>query len=162
MATEIEHKYLVVNDDYMQGYTSATYYRQGYLTTDKSCVVRVRIAGTKAYLTLKGINQGASRPEYELEISVEMAQSMLDTLCNTPIIEKTRYLYPCGGHMWEVDRFEGDNEGLVIAEIELLHENEVYECPSFIGRNVTHEARYYNACLTQHPFSQWSDAEKGL
>ena len=98
MATEIEHKYKVLSDSYLTGYTSAQYFRQGYLTVEKDCVVRVRIAGKKAYLTIKGKNRGCSRVEYELPIDLMTAQSMLDNLCHTPIIEKTRYIYFYAGH----------------------------------------------------------------
>ena len=162
MATEIEHKYIVVNDSYLHGYSHKSYFRQGYLTTQPHCVVRVRITDTCAYLTIKGKNSGASRPEYEFEIDVDKAQSMLDTLCTTPIIEKTRYLYTHKGHTWEIDRFAGDNEGLVIAEIELNDENEAYELPPFVGKNVTGIARYYNSNLSQRPYSQWSEEEKDV
>lgn len=160
MATEIEHKYIVVNDSYLQGYSSKIYFKQGYLTTDKACVVRVRIADEQAFLTIKGENRGASRAEYEISIDVSTAQAMLDTLCHTPIIEKTRYLYPYKGHTWEVDSFHGDNDGLVIAEIELSSENEHYDLPPFVGKNVTALPRYYNSCLTAHPYCNWSDKEK--
>lgn len=160
MATEIEHKYLVTGDEYRTGSESHTYYKQGYLATNKECVVRVRIAGKKAYLTIKGENRGASRPEYEVEIDVAMAQSMLQEMCSTPIIEKTRYIYPYRGHRWEIDCFHGDNEGLVIAEIELESEDEVYDCPPFLGKNVTGEERYYNSCLAQRPYSQWNEEER--
>ena len=88
------NKYIVINDDYKQAADTVTYYKQGYLTTDKACVVRVRIAGERAYITIKGENRGATRAEYEVNIDIEMAQAMLDTLCRTPIIEKTRYTYP--------------------------------------------------------------------
>ena len=162
MATEIEHKYIVINESYLQAYSSKSYFRQGYLTTHPNCVVRVRITDNKAYLTIKGKNNGASRAEYEFEIDKEKAQSMLDTLCTTPIIEKTRYLCAYQGHTWEIDRFAGDNEGLVIAEIELNDEKEAYELPPFIGKNVTGIARYYNSNLSQHPYSQWSAEEKEL
>ena len=160
MATEIEHKYIVINDSYLQGYSKKNYFKQGYLTTQPSCVVRVRIADTQAYLTIKGENKGASRPEYEFEIPSEQAQAMLDNLCSTPVIEKTRYIYEYQGHIWEIDHFAGDNEGLVMAEIELKDENEAYELPPFVGKNVTGIARYYNSCLSQHPYSQWSEEEK--
>ncbi len=162
MATEIEHKYLVIGDEYKRAGCVSTLYRQGYLTTDKRCVVRVRIAGEKAYLTIKGENHGATRPEYEFAIDVEMAQSMIDTLCVPPIIEKTRYLYPYQGHTWEIDCFHGINEGLVIAEIELSDDNESYACPPFIGKEVTGIERYYNSNLIQHPYSLWSDTEREL
>lgn len=160
MATEIEYKYLVTSNRYKHEAKASTLYKQGYLTTHKECVVRVRIAGDKAYLTIKGENHGATRAEYELPIEVEMAQSMLDTLCQSPIIEKTRYIYPYHGHTWEIDCFHGINEGLVIAEIELSNENEPYDLPPFIGKNVTGIARYYNSNLAQHPYNRWSEAEK--
>lgn len=160
MGKEIEHKYLVINDQYITLHTSATHFKQGYLTTDKKCVVRVRIAGDKAYLTIKGESKGATRQEYEIEIDTVMAQSMLDTMCSTPIIEKTRYICPYQGHIWEVDRFEGCNEGLIIAEIELQDELEEYKLPPFVGTNVTTLPRYYNSCLSLRPYSTWEDAEK--
>ena len=160
MATEIEHKYLVINDEYRNGSTSATYFRQGYLSTDPACTVRVRIAGERAVLTIKGTTQNAARPEFEVALDIDMAQSMLNTFCQSPIIEKTRYIYPYAGHTWEVDCFHGDNQGLVMAEIELTHPDESYDFPPFIGRQVTHLPRYYNACLATHPYSQWSDTEK--
>ena len=160
MATEIEHKYKVLNDSYLVGYTSAQYFRQGYLTVEKDCVVRVRIVGKKAFLTIKGKNWGCSRVEYELPIDLMTAQSMLDNLCHTPIIEKTRYIYFYAGHKWEIDRFHGANEGLVVAEIELQSEEELYELPPFVGDNVTGIPRYYNSCLVEHPYSAWDDADK--
>ena len=160
MATEIEHKYLVINDSYMQGYSQRKYLRQGYLTTQPACTLRVRITDTQSYITIKGENKGASRAEYEFEIDTATAQSMLDTMCHTPIIEKHRYLYEYKGHRWEIDHFYGENEGLVVAEIELSDENETYELPPFVGRNVTGIARYYNSCLSQRPYTTWDDEEK--
>lgn len=160
MATEIEHKYLVTSNQYIAGAASKIYICQGYLSTSIGCVVRVRITDDKAFLTIKGANRGASRAEYEIEIDTEMAQSMLKNLSQSPIIEKTRYLYPYKNHTWEIDHFHGENEGLVIAEIELSDENEAYEKPSFIGDNVTGMARYYNSNIAQHPYSRWSDEEK--
>lgn len=160
MATEIEHKYLVTSDAYITGATSKRYICQGYLSTDKHCVVRVRITDHKAYLTIKGANQGATRAEYEIEIDPGMAQSMLRDLSQSPIVEKTRYLYPYHNHTWEIDHFHGQNEGLVVAEIELNNENEAYEKPSFIGDNVTGIARYYNSNIALHPYSCWSNEEK--
>lgn len=162
MATEIEHKYLVTSDQYKREAHTATLYRQGYLTTHKECVVRVRIAGDKAFITIKGQNRGATRPEYEFPIDVAMAQSMLDTLCQSPIIEKTRYLCPYQGHTWEIDAFHGINQGLVIAEIELRDEDEPYDLPPYIGKCVTGIERYYNSNLALHPYSQWSNDEKEL
>ncbi len=160
MATEIEHKYIVTSNEYRNGSVEEFRFMQGYLTTTKECVVRVRIVGERAFLTIKGENRGASRQEYEVDIAVEMAHSMLREMCITPIIEKTRYIYPYCGHRWEIDCFHGDNEGLVIAEIELESEDDVYELPPFVGKNVTGIARYYNSNLAQHPFSTWSREEQ--
>lgn len=162
MATEIEHKYLVTSNEYIQQATSSTYFRQGYLSTDKNCVVRIRIAGNKAFMTVKGANHGATRNEYEIEIELHMAQSMLDNLCQSPIIEKTRYILPYKGHTWEIDLFHGENEGLTIAEIELSSETEKYEKPTFIGEEVTGIPLYYNSNLAQHPYTSWSKEEKSL
>ncbi|MBR6757534.1 MAG: CYTH domain-containing protein [Bacteroidaceae bacterium] len=160
MATEIEHKYIVTSDEYRTGSIEQQRYIQGYLTTSKECVVRVRIAGERAVLTIKGENRGASRQEYEVDITIDMAQSMLHHMSITPIIDKTRYIYPYRGHRWEIDCFHGDNEGLVIAEIELQSEDVEYELPPFVGKNVTGIARYYNSNLAQRPFKQWSIEEQ--
>lgn len=162
MATEIEHKYIVTDNTYMQGAVSSRYFSQGYLTTDKECVVRVRITENRAYLTIKGKNTEATRHEYEFEIERATAQAMLDTLCQLPTIEKTRYIYPYKNHTWEIDCFHGDNEGLIIAEIELTDENEQYEKPTFIGKNVTGIPRYYNSGLSQYPYKKWSEKEKAV
>lgn len=160
MATEIEHKYIVTSDEFRDSCAEQHYFMQGYLTTDKRCVVRVRIVEDKAYLTIKGENRGATRPEYEIAIDVDMARSMLKDMCVTPIIEKTRYIYIYQGHRWEIDCFHGANEGLIIAEIELNSEEDNYKCPAFIGRNVTGIARYYNSNLAQRPYSMWSETER--
>ena len=129
-------------------------------TLNQASIEAMRIAGERAVLTIKGTTQNAARPEFEVALDIDMAQSMLNTLCQSPIIEKTRYIYPYAGHTWEVDCFHGDNQGLVMAEIELTHPDETYDLPPFIGRQVTHLPRYYNACLATHPYSQWSDTEK--
>lgn len=160
MATEIEHKYIVISNEYRAGSIEEKNFMQGYLTTAKECVVRLRIADGQACLTIKGENRGASRPEYEFAIDADIARNMLRDMSTTPIIEKTRYIYPYRGHRWEIDCFHGDNQGLVVAEIELQSEDEKYELPPFVGKNVTGEARYYNSNLALRPYSMWSEEER--
>lgn len=146
MAIEIEHKYLVKNDNYKEISTASFHIRQGYLSREPERTVRVRIKDDKGFLTIKGKNKGASRAEFEYEIPLEDALSMLD-MCLPPILEKVRYIVPFDGHIWEVDEFFGDRSGLVIAEIELKSDDEDYGHPDFIGENVTGDARYYNSNL---------------
>ena len=153
MGKEIERKFLVAGDAWRQG--EGVVYRQGYLNTDKHRTVRVRVVGDQGYLTIKGITQGATRQEYEYTIPVADASDMLDELCEGPIIEKRRYRIPQGPLVWEVDEFFGDNQGLVVAEVELEREDQPVDKPSWLGKEVTGDARYYNANLVQHPYSQW-------
>jgi adenylate cyclase len=160
MATEIERKFLV-NGDEWRSLSTGTLYRQGYLSTKKSCTVRVRLAGEQGYLTIKGLTEGFSRPEYEYAIPAEDAQEMLDNLCDRPLIEKTRYKIEAAGLIWEVDEFAGENQGLIIAEVELTDANQTLELPSWIGKEVSDDPRYYNANLAQHPFNQWSTEGQG-
>ncbi|MFA6903797.1 MAG: CYTH domain-containing protein [Gallionellaceae bacterium] len=153
MATEIERKFLVKGDAWRKG--EATLYRQGYLNRDKERTVRVRVAGDKAYLTIKGISTGAVRAEFEYEIPVADAEQLL-LLCDGPLIEKTRFLFPWAGMMWEVDEFHGENNGLVVAEIELQSADQPFDKPSWVGNEVTDDKRYYNSSLAVHPYSSWS------
>ncbi len=154
MGQEIERKFLLASENW-RGLAEGIAYRQGYLCASKERSVRVRIAGDKAYLTVKGATIGASRSEYEYEIPPADAQSMLDDLCPQPQIEKKRYTIPFGGFIWEVDEFFGRNAGLIVAEIELEAENQTFERPEWIGKEVTGDARYYNAALCVAPFSSW-------
>ena len=151
---EIERKFLVTGTAWKALGTS-TVFRQGYLNDEKERTVRVRVAGDKGFLTIKGKNTGAVRTEFEYEIPVEDALKMLETMALRPLIEKTRTVIVCGGHIWEVDEFMGDNAGLVVAEIELTDENEVFDKPDWIGDEVTGDTRYYNSNLVIHPFSKW-------
>lgn len=153
MGIEIERKFLVNGRPWsgLQG----TVYHQGYLTTDPERTVRVRIAGDQGYLTIKGRSTGASRCEFEYPIPLDDAKELLEELCPAPRIEKIRYRIEHAGLTWEVDVFRGDNDGLVIAEIELEHEGQVFELPSWVGVEVTGEKRYYNASLAVHPVSSW-------
>ena len=154
MGEAIERKFLVI-DDARRSLAEATPYRQGFLSTDPERTVRVRIAGKRGTLTIKGITVGARRTELEYEIPLADAQHMLDTLCLRPLIEKTRYTLTLGAHTWEVDVFEGDNAGLIVAEIELQSEDEAFERPSWLGEEVTHDSRYFNSNLVAHPYRAW-------
>lgn len=155
MSVEIERKYRVTDTSYRQGATRCTYYKQGYISVAPSGTVRIRIAGNQAFITIKGTTTGCSRQEFEYSIPVADASQMLDTLCLPGIIEKKRYLYPYAGHTWEIDEFMGDNDGLIVAEIELQCESESIELPPFIGREVTGDTRYYNSCLAREPYKTW-------
>ncbi len=154
MAQEIERKFLVAGDAW-RNLATATPYRQGYLSTAKESTVRVRIVGETGYLTVKGPTAGASRVEFEYEIPVADADAMLATLCARPLIEKTRRKIPFAGLIWEVDEFYGDNEGLVVAEVELDDEAQEVSLPDWVGEEVTHDARYFNANLVAHPYKSW-------
>ena len=156
MATEIEHKFLLANDDWRAFVTHSVEYKQGYLTNDdNSSSVRVRIADNQAWLNIKSVTVGTQRQEFEYEIPVADAAYMIDTLCYKPIIEKTRYFIPAGVHVWEIDVFAGDNAGLVVAEIELTVENEFFDKPTWLGEEVTSDVRYYNNQLCRYPYSIW-------
>jgi adenylate cyclase len=154
MPKEIERKFLVKNDSW-RGQVSGKRYRQGYLSTAKERTVRVRTAGDKAFLTIKGITVGASRSEYEYEVPAADANEMLDQLCERPLIEKTRYRISHAGLVWEVDEFEGENHGLITAEVELKDEHQSVTPQSWIGEEVTGDPRYFNANLVAKPFTTW-------
>lgn len=153
MAKEIERKFLVMNNDYKKD-VDGMLYKQGYLSTNPQRTVRVRIVGNQGYLTIKGLSKGATRAEYEYIIPYKDAEELF-LLCETPLIEKYRYLVPYKGNTWEVDEFYGENKGLVIAEIELKSENESIELPPWVGTEVTSDPRYYNSNLVRFTFSQW-------
>lgn len=154
MAIEIERKFLVTGDAWKRAAVGVLY-RQGYLSTDKARTVRVRIAGERAFITIKGMAIGIARPEFEYEIPPDDAAAMLDGLCLKPLIEKRRYTLECKGMRWEVDEFLGENLGLVVAEVELDSADQAIELPEWIGLEVTDDARYFNSSLIAHPFSQW-------
>jgi len=155
MAKEIERKFLVVGEGW-RGLAEGTVYRQGYLSTVAERTVRVRVAGDKAFLTVKGLSVGAVRAEYEYGIPVPDANEMLDGLCEKPIIEKTRYRIPFEGWVWEVDEFAGANAGLIVAEIELDSETREFARPDWAGEEVTGDTRYFNANLIANPYSTWN------
>lgn len=155
MGIEIERKFLVANDSWQAGAGQGTHYAQGYLSTDKARTVRVRIAGMRGFITVKGAPQGPSRSEFEYEIPFEDARQLLDELCLKPLIEKIRYRVHHAGLTWEVDVFEAENRGLTIAEVELDTPDQAVSIPSWVGTEVTGDARYTNAQLVHRPFSRW-------
>ena len=153
MGLEIERKFLVTGTAW-KALATGVLTRQGYLSTAVDRTVRVRIAGDRGFLTIKGRTHGLSRAEFEYAIPVEDAAAMLD-LCEKPLIEKTRYRVPFGAHTWEVDEFHGANAGLVVAEVELESADEEPALPPWVGREVSRDARYYNANLVKRPFTTW-------
>ncbi len=153
--TEIERKFLLANDDWRAQVDAGVVMRQGYLAATEKSSVRVRIAGEQANLNIKSATLGITRQEYEYPIPLADANELLDTLANGPLIEKTRYHVRHGSHTWEIDVFAGDNQGLVVAEIELSAEDEVFERPAWLGDEVSDDPRYYNVCLVKHPFKNW-------
>lgn len=152
MATEIERKFLTKNNSWKAS-AKGSVYRQGYLCTQPT--VRVRIAGDKGFLTIKGPTQGISKSEYEYSIPLADAAEMLDSLCQRPLIEKVRYILEYAGHTWEIDEFMGENAGLIVAEVELESSDSALELPDWVGEEVSHDARYYNANLVRFPYSRW-------
>ncbi len=155
MATEIERKFLVRDDSWRQLADSGTRFSQGYLIGSNEASVRVRIEGETANLNIKSATPGIHRREYEYPIPLADAREMLANLCAKPVIDKIRYRLHHGEHEWEIDVFEGDNAGLVVAEIELQHENEPFERPEWLGEEVSHDVRYYNVNLVRHPYKDW-------
>jgi len=153
MALEIERKFLVKENDWRNG--QGTMYRQGYLNSDENRNVRVRVIDDKGYLTVKGISKGATRVEYEYEIPKAEAGAMLDNLCEKPLITKKRYKIEFKGFVWEVDEFLGENQGLIIAELELETEDQVFFKPEWIGEEVTGDPKYFNSNLIRRPYSKW-------
>lgn len=152
---EIERKFLVKKAEFLKD-LSGTRFKQGYLSTDSNRAVRVRAAGDRAFLTIKGKSSasGLSRYEWEKEIGITEADELLKLCLPTPI-EKTRYIIPHRGSNWEVDIFHGANSGLILAEIELLDEDQIFEKPIWLGTEVTNDHRYYNAYLSEHPLLEW-------
>jgi len=160
MPLEIERKFLVVNSDWDDG-SPGVRLTQGYLARGADCTVRIRICGNdEARLTVKGRTRGISRPEYEYPIPVADARELLD-LCDGALIDKTRHKVEFRGHVWEIDVFHGANEGLVVAEVELDNEGADPPLPRWVGREVSHEARYYNSRLVAAPYATWSADERG-
>lgn len=159
MSMEIERKFLLKNDYWRRDAhgqpIAGVPFRQGYLPTEGGITVRVRLEGAVAKLTVKGKTAGFSRLEFEYGIPLQDAQQMLDCLCEKPLIEKVRYCRSEQGYVWEIDEFAGDNQGLIVAEIELDSEDEQPPLPDWIGTEVTGDARYFNASLVKYPFKDW-------
>ncbi len=153
MSSEIERKFLVDTRAWRPAGPGVDF-RQGYLSSVKERVVRVRIAGERAFLTVKGVTRGLTRSEFEYAIPVKDAAQLLQ-LCERPIIQKTRHTERHGDHDWEIDVFHGENEGLVIAEIELAAEREVFLRPPWVGDEVSDDPRYFNANLIKNPYKSW-------
>lgn len=154
VATEIEHKFLVTGDEWRG--PAGTRYLQGYLSISDAGVVRIRIAGRRAYLTIKGATEGRTRAEFEYEIPHDDGQAMLKTFCHDRIVDKTRYRLPVDDFIWEVDEFHGPNSGLVLAELELEFEGQSFAKPAWVGADVSDDPRYTSAMLALHPFSMWT------
>jgi adenylate cyclase len=154
MGVEIERKFLVTGDAW-RALGEPALLRQGYLSTDPARTVRVRIENGQGVLTIKGKNSGATRGEWEYPIPVDEAAELLDTLCPAPLVEKHRTRVTVGNHVWEVDEFLGANQGLLVAEIELAAEDEIFLLPEWVGAEVTGEQRYYNSSLIKQPFTTW-------
>lgn len=154
MGVEIERKFLVRGDHWkMLG--QGVLLRQGYLSSSPERTVRVRIEGELAMLTIKGKSSGATRSEWEYPIPLADAQAFLDSLCEHPLIEKKRYRIPFEGMVWEVDEFFGENAGLVVAEVELAAEGQVFAKPDWIAEEVTQDPRYFNSSLIRNPYCRW-------
>lgn len=154
MGREIERKFLLAGDDW-RSLGKGIHYRQGYLNSSRERTVRVRTINEKGFLTIKGITVGATRIEYEYEIPKEECNAMLDELVEKPIIEKRRYKVDYKGLTWEIDEFFGENQGLIVAEVELESENQKFEKPQWIGKEVTGDPRYFNSNLIHHPYGKW-------
>lgn len=157
MSQEIERKFLVKDSSYKSMAYNHTHIAQGYISSGNGRTVRIRIRDDRAYLTIKGpsLDGGLSRYEFETEVSVADAQDLM-RICQPGIVQKVRWLVRAAdGHVFEVDEFEGDNQGLVMAEVELGSADEPYEKPDFIGHEVTGDHRYYNSHLRSYPYKMW-------
>jgi adenylate cyclase len=159
MPREIEHKFLLKSPAWRAEATRVERMTQGYIAGGERASVRVRVAGDYAAINIKSGGLVASRLEYEYQIPVEQANELLD-LCVPPLIEKTRHFVPFGGFEWEIDEFHGANAGLIVAELELDHEDQCFPLPAWIGAEVTHLERYYNVRLAKHPYRDWTDSER--
>lgn len=157
MAIEIEHKFLLADDSWRACVTHSIRYRQGYLSSQATSSIRVRTSNEHAWLNIKSATIGTHRNEYEYEIPLADADEILNTLCKKPLIEKTRYFISDNGHTWEIDEFDGDNQGLIVAEIELSEIGASFVKPAWLGAEVTDDLRYYNNNLSLHPYKTWHE-----
>lgn len=157
MTLEIERKFLVTPGAWRPEPGRGVRLRQGYLSDDPARTVRVRVAGDLGLITVKGITRGISRLEFEFPIPIAEAEQLLNQLCAHPLIEKLRYRESYGGWTWDIDVFEGENAGLVVAEVELPSLLATVALPSWVGREVSDDPRYFNSNLARHPFTGWGD-----
>ncbi|MFO7809662.1 CYTH domain-containing protein [Guyparkeria sp.] len=155
MAKEIERKFLLASEAWRAEIDRSERMVQGYLNDQGPVSVRARIAGGQAWLNIKSRTLGISRDEFEYEIPMVDAERMLDHLTTGPVIDKTRHFVPRNGLLWEIDEFHGDNDGLIVAEVELEHVDQPFYHPAWLGEEVSHDARYYNVSLVKNPYSQW-------
>lgn len=155
MAVEIERKFLLVSDDWRQYVERSMRMRQGYLSADARSSVRVRICGERADINIKSTRDGIYRLEYEYPIPVQEAEEMLDAIAWRPLIEKIRHILFWQGHCWEIDEFQGENQGLIVAEVELQARDEHFVRPPWLGREVSTDVRYFNSNLSKLPYSAW-------
>ncbi len=155
MGQEIERKFLI-DIGKLGVLENGQSIKQGYVPTNNKTAVRVRVKGSEAFITLKGEIKGTTRSEFEYPIPVEDALAIMNELCSGPTIDKTRYVVKSAGHAWEIDIFHGDNEGLIVAEVELEDENEIVEIPDWVTKEITGDMKYYNSNLLDHPFSKWN------
>lgn len=155
MAIEIERKFLLANDNWRPLVSRSINYRQGYLNSDQHSSVRVRVGDDTAKINIKSATIGAQRQEYEYDIPAEDAHELLNTLCHKPLVEKIRHLVVIKQHTWEIDEFAGENQGLIVAEIELSQVNEAFEKLEWLGKEVTEDIRYYNNQLAKFPYTRW-------
>jgi len=156
MALEVEHKFLLANEEWRGQIEHSVHYKQGYLSSSPLSSVRVRISDSHAWLNIKSATIGNHRLEFEYEIPVNDANDLLDELCHKPLVEKMRYFVHYEGHVWEIDEFMGDNAGLIVAEVELSQIGEYFCKPSWIGAEVTNDLRYYNNNLSHNPYKNWN------
>jgi adenylate cyclase len=154
MGYEIERKFLLENDKWRKN-ARGTLFRQGYMLSDPGRTVRIRTCNDKGYLTIKGLVTGISRPEFEYEIPDKDANFLLDHFCDGPILEKIRHLVEYQGFTWEIDEFLGENAGLLLAEIELTSEDQIFPKPQWIGEEVSGDPRYFNSSLVKNPYTHW-------
>lgn len=156
MALEVEHKFLLTNNSWRDEVEHSVHYKQGYLGGSALNSVRVRISASHAWLNIKSATVGTSRHEFEYEIPLSDANTILDDLCRKPLIEKMRHFVHYRGHVWEIDEFMGDNAGLIVAEVELSQIGESFAKPAWLGAEVTDDLRYYNNNLGQNPYKNWN------
>ncbi|MGD9600800.1 MAG: CYTH domain-containing protein [Gammaproteobacteria bacterium] len=160
MATEIERKFLLLDDRWRSAVIRSEHLVQGYLAADTRTSVRVRVSGDAAWLNIKGATLGVARAEFEYAIPLSDAREMLALFCAGRMLAKTRCYVPFGAHVWEIDVFEGRNAGLVVAELELTRAEETFMRPAWLGAEVSSEARYYNSCLIDAPYDTWPEASQ--